>query len=93
MDTIKMTKSLEGIYRLVLKDNVRIESVKEGEDTHIWSREGNNEYKPFWAVLSPGSHVTLDEPRKPILWTINEMIGQAVVNPRAIPILNKYGHK
>ncbi|KKM20247.1 hypothetical protein LCGC14_1647480 [marine sediment metagenome] len=55
----KVPEALREVYKVVLKDKVRIESVKEGNDIHVWSREGGNNYKPLWVVLYPGSEGSL----------------------------------
>ena len=84
MVTSKMPEALQGIYRLVLKNNVRVESVKEGIDMYVWSRKGNEDYKPFWAVLSPNSDVVLDQPYNRLGWKTSERIGVGVINPRSM---------
>ncbi|KKM20246.1 hypothetical protein LCGC14_1647470 [marine sediment metagenome] len=50
-----ISKALREIYKVVLKDNIRIEYVKEDDDVFIYSRDYEDYAISLYVVLSPDS--------------------------------------
>jgi hypothetical protein len=87
----KIPDALKELYRLVLKDGVRVESFMDGHTLNVWTRGTDYNGLQYWAEFnSMGSHfierpLRLSSPG----WITSERIGLGIINPNAILKLQK----
>lgn len=54
----RMPDALKELYRLVLKDGVRVESFMDGDTLNVWTRGTEDRCLRYWAEFTPndGAH-------------------------------------
>lgn len=80
----RMPEELRELYRLVLKEGVKVESFYDGSTLNIWSRGAKNSTQQYWAEFGESGLNFIEKPLRGIGFTMRETIGIGIINPRVI---------
>lgn len=86
----RMSDALKELYRLVLKDGVRVESFMDGDTLNVWTRGTEDRCLRYWAEFTPnnGAHY-IEQPHRLRPGWKGEDIGVGIINTKCINVMRK----